>query len=41
MYIHFESIDRPLQFARKVRDALQVLTERTVRGKKAGRRIRT
>lgn len=32
MYIHFESIDRPLQFARKVRDALNVLTNRTIRG---------
>lgn len=25
MYIHFESIDRPLDFARKVADALEVL----------------
>lgn len=32
MYIHFESIDRPLQFARKVRNALNVLTNRTIRG---------
>lgn len=26
MYIHFESIDRPLDFARKVREALRVLS---------------
>jgi len=32
MYIHFESIDKPLDFARKVRDANRVLTTRTVRG---------
>ena len=25
MYIHFESIDRPLNFARKVAEALKVL----------------
>lgn len=31
MYIHFEKIDRPLQFAKDVRDALQVLTNREVR----------
>ncbi|MED4402479.1 DUF1259 domain-containing protein [Metabacillus fastidiosus] len=30
MYIHFESIDEPLSFARKVRDALGVLTTRDV-----------
>lgn len=28
MFIHFESIDRPLSFARKVREALEVLTTR-------------
>ncbi|APU61212.1 DUF1259 domain-containing protein [Clostridium botulinum] len=27
MYIHFESIDRPLNFARKVAEALEVLRE--------------
>lgn len=32
MYIHFESIDRPLAFARKVRDANRVLTSRIIRG---------
>lgn len=31
MFIHFEAIDRPLAFARKVRNALQVLTTREVR----------
>jgi hypothetical protein len=31
MYIHFEKIDRPLDFARDVRDALSVLTEREIR----------
>jgi hypothetical protein len=31
MYIHFEKIDRPIDFARDVRDALQVLTTREVR----------
>jgi hypothetical protein len=30
MYIHFESIDEPLDFARKVRDALEVLTTRNM-----------
>lgn len=30
MYIHFESIDKPLSFARKVREALEVLTTRRV-----------
>jgi biotin operon repressor len=30
MYMHFESIDQPLSFARKVRDALSVLTTRNV-----------
>ncbi|WP_280146842.1 DUF1259 domain-containing protein [Priestia megaterium] len=30
MYMHFESIDQPLSFARKVRDALKVLTTRQV-----------
>jgi len=32
MYMHFESIDKPLSFARKVRDALKVLTTRDVYG---------
>ena len=32
MYIHYESIDKPLNFARKVRDANRVLTTRTIRG---------
>ncbi|MBB6447430.1 DUF1259 domain-containing protein [Bacillus benzoevorans] len=31
MFIHFEKIDRPLQFAKDVRDALQVLTTREIR----------
>lgn len=31
MYIHFEKIDRPLDFARDVRDALKVLIRREVR----------
>nr|WP_309101283.1 DUF1259 domain-containing protein [Fredinandcohnia onubensis] len=31
MYIHFLSIDRPLDFANKVKDALSVLTNRVVR----------
>jgi hypothetical protein len=30
MYVHFESIDKPLAFARKVSDALDVLTTRTI-----------
>ena len=30
MFMHWESIDRPLTFARKVRDALSVLTTREV-----------
>lgn len=30
MYMHFESIDEPLTFARKVRDALDLLTTRNV-----------
>lgn len=30
-YIHFEKVDRPLNFARGVRNALNVLTTRTVR----------
>jgi Domain of Unknown Function (DUF1259) len=30
MYMHFESIDRPLTFARKVRDAMEVLVTRDV-----------
>lgn len=32
MYIHFLKIDHPLNFAEDVRDALQVLTNREVRG---------
>ena len=32
MYIHFESIDEPLAFARKVRNALEVLTTRNIGG---------
>lgn len=35
MYIHFEKIDRPIEFARDVRDALQVLTTREVRPNKS------
>jgi hypothetical protein len=35
MYIHFEKIDRPIEFARDVRDALQVLTTREVRPSKS------
>ncbi|NEU32012.1 DUF1259 domain-containing protein [bacterium LRH843] len=31
-FMHFESIDRPLSFARKVRDSLTVLTNKEVRG---------
>lgn len=34
MYIHFEAIDRPLAFARKVRFANRVLTSRIVRGRR-------
>ena len=30
MYMHFESIDQPLDFARKVRDAMRVLITRPV-----------
>lgn len=33
MYIHFESIDKPLDFARKVRFANRALTSRVIRGK--------
>ncbi|MFT4412465.1 DUF1259 domain-containing protein [Fredinandcohnia humi] len=33
MYIHFLSIDKPLDFAARVRDALQVLSNREVRPK--------
>ncbi|WP_240647746.1 DUF1259 domain-containing protein [Paenibacillus nanensis] len=32
MYIHYEAIDKPLSFARKVRFANRVLTSRIVRG---------
>lgn len=31
MFIHFEAIDKPLDFARKVRNSLQVLTTKEVR----------
>lgn len=31
MYMHFESIDEPLTFARKVRDAMQVLTTQQIK----------
>lgn len=31
MYMHWESIDRPVAFARKTRDALRALTTRIVR----------
>jgi hypothetical protein len=37
MYIHFESIDEPLSFARKVRNALEVLTTRNIGGSQNGR----
>lgn len=30
MYIHFEKIDEPIQFAKAVKDALQILTDREV-----------
>ncbi|MBT2573124.1 DUF1259 domain-containing protein [Bacillus sp. ISL-51] len=33
MYMHFESIDKPLSFARKVRDAMRVLITESVRAK--------
>lgn len=32
-FIHFEKLERPLEFARDTRDALNVLTTRTVRPK--------
>ncbi|CAN2247457.1 DUF1259 domain-containing protein [Bacillus sp. K7] len=32
IYIHFESIDKPINFALKGRDALKVLTDKEVRG---------
>lgn len=38
MYMHFESIDRPLDFARKVRDAMSVLISRDVHVKPSPRR---
>lgn len=38
MFIHFVAIDRPLAFARKVRDALRVLTTRQVRVVQRSRR---
>jgi hypothetical protein len=31
MYIHFESLENPIRFARKVKDALNVLTTKEVR----------
>ncbi|MDJ1630356.1 DUF1259 domain-containing protein [Bacillus velezensis] len=31
MYIHFEAIDKPVNFALKVRDALKVLTDKEVK----------
>lgn len=34
MYMHFESIDKPISFANKVRDALNVLTTKEVSPKK-------
>jgi hypothetical protein len=37
MYIHFESIDEPISFANKVRDALRVLTTREVQPKRKNR----
>lgn len=33
MFMHWESIDNPVAFARKTKDALGVLTTRVVRGK--------
>jgi hypothetical protein len=33
MYMHWESVDRPAAFARKTKDALNVLTTKVVRGK--------
>lgn len=36
MYIHFQSIDEPLDFARKVRKALRVLTTRSIGGIRHG-----
>lgn len=32
IYMHFESLDEPLSFARKVRRALKVLTTRNIGG---------
>jgi hypothetical protein len=37
MYMHFESIDSPLNFARKVRDAMEVLISEDVFGKTSSR----
>lgn len=37
MFIHFVAIDKPLDFARKVRDALSVLTTKQVRAVKRSR----
>jgi hypothetical protein len=37
MYMHFESIDDPLSFARKVRDAMKVLISHDVYGKSSSR----
>nr|WP_232463440.1 DUF1259 domain-containing protein [Tumebacillus avium] len=36
-FMHFEKIDRPLNFARDVKDALGVLTTRTVSGTRRSR----
>ena len=33
MYMHWEAVDRPAAFARKTKDALNVLTTKVVRGK--------
>jgi len=37
-YIHFEKVERPLVFARQVRDALNVLTTKVVQPRVLGRR---
>jgi Domain of Unknown Function (DUF1259). len=34
MFMHWESIDHPVAFARKTKDALNVLTTRVVRGRR-------
>lgn len=38
MYMHFESLDEPLSFARKVRSALKVLTTRNIGGSRRNQR---